>query len=45
MVNDGIDITRELQSRYGDHDVTPQTTCDGMTTLWVPKEKVHEVLR
>ena len=45
MVNDGTDIIRELQSKYGDHDVTSQNTRDGMPTLWVPKEKVHDVLR
>jgi len=45
MFNDGTDIIRELQSKFGDHDVTLQTTCDNMPTLWVPKEKVRDVLR
>ena len=45
MVNDGTDIVRELQGKYGDHDVTLQRTCDGMPTIWVLKEKVHDVLR
>ncbi len=45
MVNDGAGIIRELQSKFGDHDVISQKTRDGLPTLWVPKEKVRDVLR
>ncbi len=41
----GPDVVMELRSRFSDHDVTPQTTHDGLPTIWVPKEKVHGVLR
>ncbi len=44
-MNGEVDIIRELQRRYGDQFFTAQTTCDGVPTLWVQKEKVRDALR
>ncbi len=39
------DIGRRLSARFGKESITLQTTCDGLPTIWVPKERVIEVLR
>lgn len=44
MNNGGADIIGELQGLYGEQNVAPQETKDGITTLWVSKGMVHEVL-
>lgn len=44
MNNGGADIIRELQGLYGEHNVVPQEAKDGITTLWVSKDMVREVL-
>ncbi len=44
-MNGRSDIIRELRGKFGDRELTPQTTGDGMPTLWVPKDKAHDVLR
>ncbi len=38
-------IIQELQDRFGESVVTPQTTRDDLPTLWVQKERVGDVLR
>ncbi len=38
-------ITRELQSLFGETELTPQPTHDDIPTLWTTKDKVHDVLR
>jgi NADH-quinone oxidoreductase subunit C/D len=44
-MNSHPSILQELQSRFGEAALIPQTTQDGITTLWAPKEKLGEVLR
>jgi NADH-quinone oxidoreductase subunit C/D len=39
------DITRELQARFGEQSFTPQSTRDGIPTLWVAADRAHEMLR
>lgn len=39
------DIVRELVTRFGDTVFTVQNTVDGMPTVWLPAERLHEVLR
>jgi NADH-quinone oxidoreductase subunit C/D len=39
------EIVRELITRFGDNTFTVQKTVDGMPTLWVPADRLHEVLR
>jgi len=43
-MNPAPDITQELQARFPDAAFTAQTTCDGIPTLWLPKERAREVL-
>jgi len=38
------DVLRELQSRFGEGAFTEQPTADGIPTLWVPQERVRELL-
>ena len=38
-------IIHSLQSRFGAPTVTPQTTADGMPTIWVPAARIREILR
>ena len=37
-------IIDELTERFGKEAVNPQSTLDGIPTLWVPKDKLHEIL-
>ena len=39
------EIVRELFTRFGDNLFTVQKTVDAMPTLWVPADRLHEVLR
>lgn len=45
MADGGAEIFRELQGLYGEHDVMPQATNDGIPTLWVSRDKARDVLR
>jgi NADH-quinone oxidoreductase subunit C/D len=38
-------IVRELTARLNINDFTVQPTCDGITTLWVPKQNLRAILR
>ena len=38
-------ILQDLQRKFGQANITPQATCDGFPMLWVPAEKVRDVLR
>ncbi|MCL5024064.1 MAG: NADH-quinone oxidoreductase subunit C/D [Nitrospirae bacterium] len=40
----GRAITEELKGRFGEETVSVQTTCDGVPTLWVPRESLCEIL-
>jgi NADH-quinone oxidoreductase subunit C/D len=44
-VRENPDILIELQSRFDPSAVAPQETRDAIPTLWVLKERVHDVLR
>jgi len=37
-------IIDELTERFGKEALNPQSTVDGIPTLWVPKDKLHEIL-
>ena len=39
------EIVRDILARFGDAGFTVQPTRDGMPTLWLPVERLHEVLR
>ncbi|MES2684835.1 MAG: NADH-quinone oxidoreductase subunit C/D [Pseudomonadota bacterium] len=39
------DVVRELTTRFGDAGFTYQPTVDALPTLWIPVERLHEVLR
>ena len=39
------DVVRELITRFGGNVFTVQTTVDQVPTVWLPKERLHEVLR
>ncbi|EIT68333.1 MULTISPECIES: NADH-quinone oxidoreductase subunit C/D [Hydrocarboniphaga] len=39
------EIVRELITRFGENLFTVQKTVDRMPTLWVPADRLHEVLR
>lgn len=39
------EVVRDLFARFGDNAFTLQTTVDGMPTLWLPADRLHEVLR
>jgi NADH-quinone oxidoreductase subunit C/D len=39
------DVVGELQDRFGEAMITPQSTCDGIPTVWVPKGHGRSVLR
>jgi NADH-quinone oxidoreductase subunit C/D len=43
-VNPQPDIIQELKGRFAEVAFTPQATRDGIPTLWLPKERVREVL-
>jgi NADH-quinone oxidoreductase subunit C/D len=38
-------IADELQRKAGEGALTPQLTCDGIPSFWVPKEKIHGLLQ
>ncbi len=38
------DIFRDLRDRFGDKDVIPQSTRDGIPTLWAPRDQVFHIL-
>ncbi len=38
------DIVRDLITRFGENVFIVQATADGMPTVWVPADRVHEVL-
>jgi NADH-quinone oxidoreductase subunit C/D len=38
-------VADELQRRAGEGALTPQLTCDGIPSFWVPKEKIHGLLQ
>jgi NADH-quinone oxidoreductase subunit C/D len=38
------EIVRDLFARFGENLFTLQSTADGMPTLWLPAERLHEVL-
>ncbi len=44
-MNDHVSIIQELQNRFGQAAITPQITRDAIPTLWVPKDRVCEILR
>lgn len=44
-MNNDSGLTGELASKFGAHFFTPQLTADEVTTLWVAKENILEVLR
>jgi len=39
------EVVRDLFARFGENTFTLQTTVDGMPTLWLPADRLHEVLR
>jgi NADH-quinone oxidoreductase subunit C/D len=38
-------VADELQRRAGEGALTPQLTCDGIPSFWVPKQKIHGLLQ
>lgn len=44
-MNDNFSILQQLQHKFNEAAFTPQKTKDDILTLWVPKDKVREVLR
>jgi NADH-quinone oxidoreductase subunit C/D len=38
-------VADELQRKAGEGALTPQLTCDGIPSFWVPKEKIHGLLQ
>lgn len=38
-------VADELQHKAGEGVLTPQLTCDGIPSFWVPKEKIHALLQ
>jgi NADH-quinone oxidoreductase subunit C/D len=38
-------VADELQHKAGEGALTPQMTCDGIPSFWVPKEKIHGLLQ
>ncbi len=43
-MNSAPDILRDLADRFGAGTITPQPTCDGIPTAWVPATRAHEIL-
>jgi NADH-quinone oxidoreductase subunit C/D len=39
------DIFQDLRNRFGEKHVIPQTTKDGIPTMWTPREQVFDILR
>jgi NADH-quinone oxidoreductase subunit C/D len=44
-MNDPIDILQELHEKFGEGVTTPQTTRDEVPTVWVGRDRGHDVLR
>lgn len=44
-MNDHPTIFQELQTQFAEAAITLQPTCDEIPTLWVPQDKVHNILR
>lgn len=38
-------VADELQRKAGEGALTPQLTCDGIPSFWVPKERIHGLLQ
>lgn len=43
-MDNGLEPTELLQLKFGEDTVIRQTTADGITTLWVPVDRIVEVL-
>ena len=43
-MNDSDNVVQELYSRFGEATFAVQTTADRIPTLWVPRERIGEVL-
>lgn len=43
-MSNGWNITDELGQRFGKEALSLQPTGDGIPTLWVPRDKLHEIL-
>jgi len=39
-----LNIIEELRTRFGEGTITGQPTCDAIPTVWVPKDRVTDVL-
>jgi len=37
-------IIQELQSKFGEAELRPQSVLDGIATVWAPRSRVHDVL-
>jgi NADH-quinone oxidoreductase subunit C/D len=44
-MNDHTSLIEELRNRFGEATIMPQTTCDAISTLWVSKDYVRQILR
>jgi NADH-quinone oxidoreductase subunit C/D len=44
-MNDYTNIVEELQNKFGEAIITQQPTQDGIPTLWVARDRAHEILR
>jgi NADH-quinone oxidoreductase subunit C/D len=44
-MNDNTNIVEELQNKFGEAVITQQTTRDEIPTLWVARDRAHEILR
>src|SRR5208283_1217543 len=43
-MNTSLNIVEDLRSKFGSSNVTPQITEDAIPTVWLPREKLHDVL-
>jgi len=43
-MGNGSNIINELSEKYGKEAVNAQPTADGIPTVWVPKDRLHETL-
>lgn len=43
-MGNGSNIIDELTGRYGKEAVNAQPTADGIPTVWVPRDRLHEIL-
>jgi hypothetical protein len=44
-MNDHTSLIQELRNRFGEATIMPQTTCNAISTLWVSKDYVRQILR